>query len=471
MRFDTPMQPRRVMRYVLAAGLALAGGFVLFLAALYLLLPDPARLQTESPDTTAFIQQRCGTPPCHLRWTPIDQISPFLPEAVILAEDPRFFQHHGIDWQNVRHALRANIHEGRIVWGGSSITMQLAKNLYLDPEKTFWRKLREVLLAIKLERTLSKERILELYLNVAEWGPDLFGVGNAAGHYFHKTPRELTPYEAAFLASILPNPELVAHGEMPERFADAGSRIFGRLVEYHLGLTPIGKKAGAECSARLSKAETFRLKYLIAKIFDENAEDILSGTAASMTREELYASLTPDERTFIDGLLARYSDTRPIVPIACDRDTGPGMLTAFDQTNILGTRKVFWVPAGSVEDLKRLLTAAAKDGVFLQINSAWRAEGYQIFVLLSQLMRDDFCLSVTVQRVAHPMESEHGCTDELAVDLGDATSMSSLEESDAAYQWLKDNAKGYHFSLSYPAGGGIMAFEPWHWRHKVGSSE
>lgn len=140
------------------------------------------------------------------KWVPLSKISPYLQQAVVLAEDDTFYSHAGFDAKAMKKAARLNWKKGRFLRGGSTITMQLARNLYLSPEKSLWRKFRELLIALKLERELSKKRILELYLNVAEWGDGIYGAEAAAKHYFGKSAANLSKREAAFLAAILPRP-------------------------------------------------------------------------------------------------------------------------------------------------------------------------------------------------------------------------------------------------------------------------
>jgi membrane peptidoglycan carboxypeptidase len=136
----------------------------------------------------------------------LSQISPFLRSAVMTLEDARFYEHRGVDIFEIFNAVDARVTEGGRLRGASTLTQQLAKNLYLSPERTFRRKIEEALIAIKLENTLSKSKILELYLNSVEWGRGLLGIKQAAAFYFKKHPKDLSPKEAVFLAAILPNP-------------------------------------------------------------------------------------------------------------------------------------------------------------------------------------------------------------------------------------------------------------------------
>jgi len=139
-------------------------------------------------------------------WMPLSRISPYLQRAVIIAEDASFYNHHGFDWEGIRDAASRNWDQGESRRGGSTITQQLAKNLYLSPEKNYLRKVHEAIITQALEKRLSKRRILELYLNVVEWGKGIYGAEAAARHHFGKPAQDLEPAEAALLAAILPSP-------------------------------------------------------------------------------------------------------------------------------------------------------------------------------------------------------------------------------------------------------------------------
>lgn len=143
------------------------------------------------------------------RWVPLANMSPYLPAAIIAVEDRGFYQHPGYDIESILDATLYNKKSGKFKRGGSTLTQQLAKNLFLSEEKTYARKLRELLYAVEIDRELGKKRILELYLNVVEFGPALYGIKDAAQRYFHKSPSEILPEEAAWLASILRSP---SHG-------------------------------------------------------------------------------------------------------------------------------------------------------------------------------------------------------------------------------------------------------------------
>lgn len=140
------------------------------------------------------------------QWVDIAKISPNLQRAVMTAEDAKFNTHHGFDWDGIKLAYKKNIKRGRIVAGGSTITQQLAKNLFLSASKTPWRKAQEAIITIMIELMMPKQRILELYLNLVEWGNGVFGAQAAAQHYFHQSARNLSRYQSASLAAMLPNP-------------------------------------------------------------------------------------------------------------------------------------------------------------------------------------------------------------------------------------------------------------------------
>jgi hypothetical protein len=160
--------------------------------------------QVEEPDGELF---EMTTGPGTDNWVSLADVSPFLIQAVISHEDARFFDHAGFAPWAIRDALARNLAEGRYVVGASTISMQLAKNLFLQREKTLSRKAKEVILTWWLEDMLSKEQILELYLNIIEYGPALYGLKNASQRYFGRAPSELSPAESAFLACILPSPK------------------------------------------------------------------------------------------------------------------------------------------------------------------------------------------------------------------------------------------------------------------------
>jgi monofunctional biosynthetic peptidoglycan transglycosylase len=139
-------------------------------------------------------------------YVPLKSISPYLQKAVVLTEDSGFFEHDGFDWKSIEENAKKNLEKGEYAKGGSTISQQLAKNMFLYKDKTLMRKGLEFLITQKIEKTLTKKEILERYLNVVEFGKDIYGVKQAAQFYFKKTPAQLNVVESAFLAMVLPNP-------------------------------------------------------------------------------------------------------------------------------------------------------------------------------------------------------------------------------------------------------------------------
>jgi monofunctional biosynthetic peptidoglycan transglycosylase len=203
------MRLSTIGRSVLAAA-AFGFGYV---AYAYLTLPDVRPLKQSNPSTTAFIELRAeearakGLQPRRVqRWVGYGHISPDLKRAVLVAEDDAFWQHEGVDLDELEKSIQIDWARGRLVRGGSTITQQLAKNLYLSPSKNPLRKLQELIIARRLEVELKKARIFELYLNVIEWGDGVYGAEAAARTYFHKSAAELDRSEAALLAAAIVNP-------------------------------------------------------------------------------------------------------------------------------------------------------------------------------------------------------------------------------------------------------------------------
>lgn len=207
------MRPRRRIRLSAVVLLALVLAFCCL--GYYFVRPDISRLRKENPKKTAYMEY------CEKKWkekglrnkkivqywVPYSRISPYLVKAVLIAEDDKFWHHDGFDLEGMEKAMEKDIKARKFKAGGSTITQQLAKNLFLSNSKNPVRKLKEAILTWRMEKTLSKRRILEIYLNVAEWGDGVFGAQAAARHYFGKDAISLTAEEAAKLAVVLPDPE------------------------------------------------------------------------------------------------------------------------------------------------------------------------------------------------------------------------------------------------------------------------
>ncbi len=219
-----------IRRILIVFSAAALGAAALFWAT----LPDVRPLAKSWPSTTAFMERRKAAlasegKSTRLEWSPVplSQIAPDVQRAVVVAEDVRFWEHEGVDWEAMRGAAEKDWEKGKLKVGGSTITQQLAKNLYLSPARTPWRKLRELFIAWRLERELSKKRILELYLNIIELGPRTFGVEAAARRYMGKPARALTREEAATLAAVIPSPRIYDPVRHADRVARRARRILG----------------------------------------------------------------------------------------------------------------------------------------------------------------------------------------------------------------------------------------------------
>jgi monofunctional glycosyltransferase len=218
-----------------AIGGAAAAAFAL-MAYLYLTLPDVRPLRTENPSTSAFMELRArearanGREPRRVhRWVAYRNISPELKRAVLAAEDSAFWQHEGIDLEQMQESIELNWSRGQLLRGGSTITQQLAKNLYLSPSKNPVRKLREWMIARRLEAELKKSRILELYLNIIEWGDGVYGAEAAARTYFQAPAAALGPSEAALLAAAIINPRVLNPARPSSRLLRRQQLILRRM--------------------------------------------------------------------------------------------------------------------------------------------------------------------------------------------------------------------------------------------------
>ena len=189
-----------------------------------------------NPQSTRFMEIRLAAlrqsdPQAQVKqqWVDYERISPHLKRAIIAAEDARFVDHEGFDWEGIQHAIERNQKKGRVVAGGSTITQQLAKNLFLTPARTPWRKAEEALITLMLESIWSKRRILEVYLNVIEWGEGIFGAEAAARHYYAATAGQLSPSQAARLAGMVPNPRFYDRNRHAPGLARKTAIILARM--------------------------------------------------------------------------------------------------------------------------------------------------------------------------------------------------------------------------------------------------
>jgi monofunctional glycosyltransferase len=223
----------RLLRRLLLLCVLILAGWLVWEAVTW---PDVKALATRPPATTAFIEQykererAAGrTPKVSIRWTPYAAIAPEVKRAVLVAEDINFFSHHGFDWGQIRIAVEEALHDSEAPRGASTITQQLVKNLWLSGSRNPLRKIKEMVLTWQVERTLSKRRILELYLNVAEFGPGIYGVGPAAQAYFGKSPADLGQEEASLLAASLPRPSTWHPGSKSSAYQRYAAAIRARM--------------------------------------------------------------------------------------------------------------------------------------------------------------------------------------------------------------------------------------------------
>ena len=215
---------------------ALAAAVFAVIAYVYLTLPDVRVLRATNPTTTAFMKLRAeeaardGRKLRHVhRWVPYSRISKNLQRAVLVAEDSRFWEHEGIDIEEIRKSIEINMERGAAVRGASTITQQLAKNLYLSPSRDPFRKLRELIIARRMEAALPKARILEIYLNVIEWGDGIWGADAAARTYFGVSASTLGREQAALLAGAIINPRVLNPARPTARLLSRQRLILGRM--------------------------------------------------------------------------------------------------------------------------------------------------------------------------------------------------------------------------------------------------
>ena len=240
---------RSRLRLFAPALLALAALPLCALLAVRLSVPAVAALRTATPERTSYMELRAET----AKVVPLrlDQVSPLLGCAVVKAEDRGFFLHGGLLTKSFVEAAAAILRGARAA-GGSTLTQQLARNLYLSPERSLWRKLREALIARALEKELGKPRILELYLDSVEWGDGVWGAGPAAERWFHKPAAELDAFEASFLASLLAAPREPLTGQNARRAAAVQRRVLIQLYQSGLVARDELERAAARADALAS---------------------------------------------------------------------------------------------------------------------------------------------------------------------------------------------------------------------------
>jgi monofunctional glycosyltransferase len=211
--------------------------FPIFFIGFYLIFPRVSILKENNPEKTSFMKyrerewQNNGQDKKIVQtWVPLSRISPQVVRAVIISEDDKFWTHEGFDFEEMHKAIDKDLKQKKFKYGASTISQQLAKNLYLSPAKNPVRKLKEFILTWRIEHTLTKKRIIELYLNVAEWGDGIFGIEAAAHHYFGKSAASLTAFEAARLAAVLPNPRKYSANNPSRYVENRAQRIYSIMM-------------------------------------------------------------------------------------------------------------------------------------------------------------------------------------------------------------------------------------------------
>ncbi|MHB1071748.1 MAG: biosynthetic peptidoglycan transglycosylase [Gemmatimonadaceae bacterium] len=232
--------------------------------------------------------QRAGSrsAPVGSAWIPLTGVAPILAAAVIAAEDPTFPRHRGIVWRQTAIAICRHFARGDRIGGTSSISQQLVRNLYLSSSRTLKRKASEVILTLVAEATLEKARILELYLNIVEWGPGVWGLAHAAAYYFRRPPHLLSPFESVFLASLLPAPQAPLTGANARRAAAVQTRITNHLYG----------------SGYISSTTDMKIREQFAALYQRIGEGVTTVTAARESGDSC-DRFTDPPRAHLAGIL------------------------------------------------------------------------------------------------------------------------------------------------------------------------
>lgn len=233
-------KPKRTKKIVLFVLLGLLLAIGLFAGYFFLSMPDVKFLKNQDPETTALIEQRKAEAKknkqkldIRQQWVIFDRIPQLLKDTVRVSEDIDFYHHDGIDYYELKESLKRNLKEGKSARGGSTITQQLAKNLFLSTGKSYYRKLREFFIARSLEKNLPKNRIFHIYLNVIEFGKGIFGVEAASRYFFHKSVRNLTLEEIIRLVSVIPKPLRVTPLSDSRYLKWRANLLLERMVKYN----------------------------------------------------------------------------------------------------------------------------------------------------------------------------------------------------------------------------------------------
>lgn len=256
----------------------------------YFIYPNVSDLLETNPVPTAFMEYRQAEwaeqnrdMQITQKWVSMSQISPNVIKAVLIGEDDKFWNHDGFDVKGMEQALEKTLKKGKVA-GGSTISQQLSKNLYLSPSKNPVRKIKEAIITWRIEKTLSKRRILEIYLNVAEWGDGIFGIEAAARHYYHKSAKSLSGLEAAHLAAVLPNP-IKYDPTGNQKYVQNRSRIIYKILKRRGVVIPDFKEVMTP-----SKKETQEVSDN-----NESVTDLFNTTSSEVTSEESLSTEVSDQ--------------------------------------------------------------------------------------------------------------------------------------------------------------------------------
>lgn len=261
-----------ILGYFALFGISLVLILAVFAGALALSVPNVSQLKGCLTTTMNHVRL-CPKSPHYVK---LSDISKNVVQAVIASEDGNFYHHHGFDWYEIQRSFEKNWEDGHIERGGSTLTQQLAKNVFLSERRTYWRKIKEAYITYSLEKHFSKNFILEKYLNVVELGPHLYGVKDAAEKYFHKSPADLNVLEGVTLAYLLPNPKVYSHvfraGHLSPFATKIISIILRRLFRYQ-------KISGDEYRFALTQLSAFPWPNLTQADFDHAVQQ---GAMASL---------------------------------------------------------------------------------------------------------------------------------------------------------------------------------------------
>lgn len=261
------MKSKKFLRIFSVGLLAFILSFLLILTAVvYIVAPDVGKLD-ECFETTLYKVNVCSKSSNYVR---LDNVSPLAKRAIIVSEDGTFYSHSGFDWYELRQSLIKNLRNFKYVRGGSTITQQLAKNAFLSSDKTLFRKLLEAFTAHRIEKMYSKDFILEKYLNMVEFGPNIYGIKPASQKYFSKPPSQIHLLEAVWLAHLLPNPKIysqgIREGQLTPYSRDRVKILLQRLLKY-------GDISRAQYEFAVSQIHTFPWRHLRPGDFETQGFD------------------------------------------------------------------------------------------------------------------------------------------------------------------------------------------------------